>query len=282
MKRAVSIFLFAGLLAGGKVSFGQTSSVLDGVYQKEHLPAKVPVQYTSLREADVMWSKRIWRTIDLREKINLPLYYPEDPINNYKSLFLVIKEGLMQGKLTAYDNPAFDDEFKVEMSLSQVKNIMSSMDTNLRQNLATGLFDTIVVPVELEARSMRKYWIKEDWFFDKQRSVLDVRIIGICPLIQKIDKATGDIRGDKPLFWLYFPQCRPWFDRFEVFNRQNDAERRTFDEIFEKRLFNSYVHKESNVYDRKIIEYCQGIDALLEAERVKNDMFQFEHDMWHL
>jgi gliding motility associated protien GldN len=121
--------------------------------------------------------------------------------------------------------------------------------------------------------------VKEDWFFDKQRSVMDVRIIGLCP-IQEILDENGELKGMKPLFWVYFPECRKLFANNEVYNRWNDAERRTYEDVFFKRLFGSYIYKESNVYDRNIQQYAKGMDGLLEAERIKNDLFNIEHDLW--
>ncbi|MEM9024456.1 MAG: gliding motility protein GldN, partial [Bacteroidota bacterium] len=108
-----------------------------------------------------------------------------------------------------------------------------------------------------------------------------VRIIGICPLISKSDDITGEFRGYKPLFWIYFPEARSVFVHAETFNRGNDVERRTYEDIFWKRQFNSYVIKQSNVYDRAIAEYKAGLDALLEAEEIKNHIFLQEHDLWH-
>src|SRR5205085_10278561 len=126
------------------------------------------------------------------------------------------------------------------------------------------------------------YRVKEDWFFDKQRSVMDVRIIGIAPLIYDVDEKGAVRPGNvkKPIFWIYYPEVRKLLANAESFNRENDAERRSFDDIFQKRLFGSYIYKESNVYDRRIEDYKQGISALLESERIKNDITNFEHDMW--
>jgi hypothetical protein len=76
------------------VSTVNAQTVLDGPYVKEHTPTRKVVPYTHLREADVMWAKRIWRVIDLREKMNHPLYYPVEPINDRKSLFDIIKQAL--------------------------------------------------------------------------------------------------------------------------------------------------------------------------------------------
>lgn len=259
-------------------SFAQ--NVLDGVYVKENSPKRKFIPYTFLREADVMWSKRIWRTLDLREKINQPLYFPVTPINDRKSLFDVIKASLLTGQMTAYGSPLTDDEFKQPMTKSELEAMFTKIDTNYRENLETGASEPVVVKTELGSGDIKQYWIKEDWFFDKQRSVLDVRIIGICPLKEnKSDQ--GEVRGYQPLFWIYFPEARPVFANAEVYNRANDSERRTLDDVFWKRQFGSYIHKESNVYDRTIQEYKTGLDALLEAEKIKDDIFTFEHDLWH-
>jgi gliding motility associated protien GldN len=133
----------------------------------------------------------------------------------------------------------------------------------------------------VESRDVLEYLIKEDWFFDKQRSVMEVRILGICPVAYKENPATGQIEKEQ-LFWLWFPEARPLLANHEVFNRYNDAERRTFDEIFHKRMFTSYITKESNVYDRLVYDYKRysSMEQLLEAERIKEQIRNFEHDLW--
>ena len=111
---------------------------------------------------------------------------------------------------------------------------------------------------------------------------MDVRIIGIAPMIYAVDEK-GNIREGNikvPLFWVYYPEARKLFANTEAFNRENDAERRSIDDLFQKRLFASFIFKESNVYDRWISDYAQGINALLESERIKSEITNFEHDMW--
>jgi gliding motility associated protien GldN len=262
----------------------QSPKFRDGVYDKEHVKARRAVPYTSLREADVMWSKRIWRVIDLREKINHPLYYPTSPILDRKSLFDAIKDAiLVNGTIIAFNNPALDDEFKLEMTKSEVEALLVQWDSTNEVEDPNNPGVMIKAPIKNETTTDKvwKYWIKEDWFFDRQRSVLDVRIIGLCPLVEKKTETGESTGADKALFWIYFPQARPVFAKEEVYMRHNDAERRTMDDIFWKRMFSSYIRKETNVYDRTIGEYASGLDALLESERIKGEIFNYEHDLWH-
>ena len=310
--------------------------VLDGVYVQEHIPTKKVVPYEYVREADVVWSKRVWRVIDLREKFNHPLYYPLDDIREgvgdepdwvWKrnptrwSLWTIIRYHIFTGDLTAYapyDPEWFawqdGDLFKYPLTCAKygwTPNGTPLTDSVFMSFLKEGYFgatdrsgglvaiESIAYPGEdsldfagnvvyypreynwYKSQDIVQYRIKEDWFFDKERSVLDVRIIGIAPVVYGIDDATGNIIGFKELFWLYFPECRYVFQNFFVQNRNNDAQRMSFDDLFWKRQFQSYIVKQTNLYDREIDSYKAGVDALLEAEKIKDQIFTFEHDLWN-
>lgn len=146
-----------------------------------------PIAYAYLREADVMWSKRIWRKIDLKEKLNLPMYYPVRPQTCLMSLFDVLKCAILEHDLVAFSNPALDDEFLSPMTKEEVRNMLVSWDsTYQRPSLENpDVMENAPLKKEITSEDISQYWIKEDWFFDKQRSVMEVRIIGICPLTVK-------------------------------------------------------------------------------------------------
>jgi gliding motility associated protien GldN len=247
----------------------------------DRLSRSFPTGYAPLREADVMWSKRTWRVIDLREKLNLPMYYPTEPQTCLMSLFDVLKCAILEGDLIAFDDPSFDDEFTRPMSQKAVADLLVQWDSTYTVQDVNDPDKMIRSPLKTEISSsdVWQYRIKEDWFFDRQRSVMEVRIIGICPMVLKRSES-GEVLGTKPLFWIYFPEARPYLSKAAVFNRWNDAGMLTYDELFSKRMFSSSIYKESNVYDRTIAEYRQGIDAVLESDKIKEKILGYESDFW--
>lgn len=252
-------------------------------YEKIHNSNRIPPKYAHLREADVMWSKRVWRRIDLHQKMNLPYYYPIKPIEDRLSLFEVITNGIFkEGTITAYSPGPLgnNDEFTLPMTNEDAFNRVVTYDSIEVYIIDRDVYEWMPDTQKFTSADVRMYEVMEEWFFDKQRSVMDVRIIGICPLVEKRDNETGEVRGLMPIFWVYFPQLRYELAKYEAFNRQNGV-RLTYDDMFQKRFFDSYIIKEDNVYDRFISEYRAGLDALLEADQIKNEIFTYEHDLWH-
>lgn len=272
-------------IAGTSVSQGQAVSqtVLDGVYVKEHYPYRNVIAPAFLREADVMWSKKIWRVIDLKEKMNLAFAYPASKsMKDRKSLIDVLFDAVEEGSLTAYQT--LDDEFTMPITKEELEKVGGAGIDSTTYTLPDPpylVMDTVIVR-EFSRDKVVGYRVKEEWFFDKQRSVIDVRIIGLAPVIYEVDEKGNQREGAKkvPIFWIYFPEARRILANAECFNPHNDAERRTYDDIFQKRMFSSYIMKESNVYDRRVEDYRQGMDALVESERIKTDITNFEHDLW--
>jgi gliding motility associated protien GldN len=131
-----------------------------------------------------------------------------------------------------------------------------------------------------DSKDIVQYQLKEDWFFDKERSVMDVRILGLAPVIYERDE-NNQILGSRVLYWVYFPHCRYILNNYFVYNEQNDANWMSFDDLFWKRQFNSTIFKESNVFDREIETYRTGVDALMESEKITEEIRNYEHDVWN-
>lgn len=242
-----------------------------------------PMSYDHVREADVMWMKRIWRRVDLRQKMNHPLYFPEKPADGRKSLFDYIAMAVTEGSIAAYDPGPLgeDDMFTRKFTPQEIRNLLVSTELAVTESIIyPGQFDTVEVTTQVKSSDVIMYEIKEDWFFDRERSVMEVRIVGICPMMRIVDDYTGEFRGYKRLFWISFQESRYEMSNWLAFNRQNDMEQRNYDQIFNKRFFASYIVKESNVYNRYIHQYKQGVAAMLESERIHEDLMIMEHDLW--
>jgi gliding motility associated protien GldN len=250
------------------------------VYDKIHIPEKKAVPYAFTREADVMWSKIVWRMIDLREKMNLPLYYPLQQISSRQNLITLLLNAMKTENLQAYSALDMHNEFLILTTPSEVELTLGGGVDSITVD---GIMK--VSPKELRLEEVTKLLIKEKWFFDRNYSKLDVRILGICP-IRVADRfdADGNPTGDKrtiPVCWFYYPDIRNLLASHSVFNANNDAQAISFEDLFWQRRFSSYIYKESNVYnDRTVIDYANGVEAMYESERIKEYIFNFEHDLW--
>lgn len=243
--------------------------VLDGLYKKIAVEEKHVLEYDHIREADVMWQKRVWRVIDTREKLNLPFAYPEEP------LIGIFMDLVNSGEVTVYTDEDFTTPFTKEDLASKV----GGADSVLTFDFDTGAEIWKVVSNDFNPEEVQQFRLKEDWVFDEESSTMIVRIIGIAP-IRDIYDDNGNYRGQNALFWVYYPEMRRYLTNFEAFNPFNDAQRNSWEDIFEMREFTSYIIKESNSRDLRIQDTYSGVDALLESERVKNDIFLYEHDLW--
>jgi gliding motility associated protien GldN len=246
----------------------------DNFYDRYIYTEKNVLAYPFVHEKDVFWEKRVWRLIDIREKFN-------HRFKNQKeghAFINIVLNAAKQGDITLYHT--FNDEFTMPMTQEEMQNVGSSVDTIITFDPET--FEEIVQVVvnELNPDDIKKYRLKEVWFFDEERSELDVRILGIAPIIDRVDD-NGNFLNSGPMFWCYYPEMREVLARQEAFNYHNDAQRMTWEDVFEARMFHSYIIKESNVYDRRIKDYkTSPMDVLLESDAIKDGIFNFEHDLW--
>jgi len=238
------------------------------IYENRVLP------YEPLREADVPWERRLWRIIDVREKINLPFTYPLQPF------FSILAEGAKSGEIKVFK----DETFKEMMTPEEVMGKLVITDTSLVFNPDTYEDEVVIVNSPVNPEDIQKYRIKEMWFFDEESSRMGVRILGIAPIKDYIDENTGEFKYAIPMFWVYYPEAREALSRYQVFTEGNDAAPGTWYDLFEQRRFSSYIYKQSNVLDLRLDDLYngpdKGIDRLMESERIKMELFNWEHDLW--
>lgn len=255
----------------------------DGFYTKEAEVIennKKAFDFPYVREADVVWAHRVWRVIDFKEKINQVFYYPTVPDQGRKNLFTILDEALTEGRIRGFKTDMFaEEENWVERKASLGGfEVIPKYETDLDGN-EIETFDSL--PRELATEDVTLLRIKEDWFIDKNRSVEDVRIIGFA-LIYMQQKEEDAPPQPNALAWIRYndPEVRELLANSEVYNMDNDRARRSYDDIFRKRLFSSYIIRESNDFNRRIEEYSTGIDALMESQRIEDYLFEMEEDMW--
>jgi len=279
-KLVIYVGIVAMFITMGHIS--TSAQIVNGAYKQNDIYEKKPMPLVTVREADVFWAKKIWRIIDLREKMNIPMYYPTREMEGRINLINLLLQGIENGQLTPYDAQA-DDDFKIPMSFAQVKERFGAKATTQEKiNFDTGERETVVVQGEIRPNEIKQYMLKEEWYFDKQTSTLNVRILGICPIREYVREgdASGQVQRQK-LFWIYFPEARPLLATNLALNPYNDARQQSFDDLFIKRMFNSYIVKESNMYNnRDISAYLVGKDAMLESKRIEDKIFNYEQDLW--
>jgi gliding motility associated protien GldN len=256
--------------------------------------------YAPLREADVLWSNLTWSVIDLREKMNHPMYFPTETKGNWKSLMQAILDATTD---TSEANPSplrvYDDEYAtIPYTIEGMKEITGTSTTiDLIDDYGDPTGEQQTIFVAWGAKEIFQYVIKDQYFVDKQRSIMEPRLIVVCPMFWYIPLNTNyqtssyDDDGDMPgvsgrkwrkFGWLYFPEMRPMLATTETFNPQNNAQRRNYDDIFMQRHFSSFIKAEENVHDNREINMytVNGMDQRLEAEKMKERIRKREHEMW--
>ncbi|MDL2309280.1 gliding motility protein GldN [Bacteroidales bacterium OttesenSCG-928-B11] len=258
-----------------------------------------PVPYQPTRESDIMYFRTIWRVIDLREKMNHPLYFPTATNGTWRSLAQLIFDAVdfkneeNMDALPVYTSELCDtyqDKATIRATLSET-SLVADIDLETGEYLGTKESYN-----EFQAYQVYSYRIKEVWFFDKQRSVLDVRILEIEPMVEYErpgSEQSYEDEGDnfvelnmntRRMGYIMYDELRPYLVKQEIFNVKNNAARLSMDDLLTfKRQFASYIFKEDNVYDRDIQQYMANPrDQRIESERITNDIRVYEHDLWEL
>jgi len=255
-----------------------------------------PLQYGYVHDRDVLMGKMVWEIIDLDERINFPLYFPVDTANigkDRRSLFDVLLKEIKAGRISEV---YYDDYFNTKKTLSDMSSSFTYIDTTNagREEINTFYDDYKSGRKVLDAQYIDKrelgsidvsgYKIKGYWYFDKRQGEMKYRLLGICPVSPEAREVGSENPDVIELFWVYFPSTRDILHEWKAFNDKNSAMPITFDHLLNSRRFSGVIYKEENVYgDRQIQEYMKdnALNQLLESERVKEKIRNFEQDMWN-
>lgn len=247
-----------------------------------------PLAYGYVHDRDVLMGKMTWEIIDLSEKINFPLYFPIDTANigsDRRSLYDVLTKAIRNGDISEVYS---DSYFNTKKSFSDIQASLTRIDTTdagrEQVNAGQSVSPEYIMRSDLTAQDVTQYKIKGYWYFDKRQSELKYRLLGICPITPDVYTMNSDEKDYIDLFWIFFPAARDVLHEAKSFNDKNSAMPISFDQILNSRHFNSIIYKEENVYgDREIKDYMKdnAQSQLLESERVKEKIRNFEQDMWN-
>lgn len=259
----------------------------DNAIERNLVKDRIPLTYEHIREDDAAYVQRVWREIDVHEKINLPFVYKADDDQGNQRFINILIGAIKNDSITAFS--ADDDRFTTPLTFAQISeqlvpkpHSISKPDMVLDPDGTKGIFKDTMIMEEFNPDKVERYWIKEDWVFDKESSRMYVRILGIAPL-KTITNEDGSFRDVSPVFWVYYPDLRATFAKHEVYNGKNFGARMSWEELFESRMFSSRIIKStvSNPNDEYIKSYIKDpILALLEGENVKEKIFNYEQDLW--
>ena len=275
------LLILTSILIGAASQNLLKAQIVTDAYSKRTTLDRKPAPLPVVREADVTWTRTVWRIIDLREKANQQFYYPTKEMQGRSNLVNILLKGIEAKTITAFDANV-DDEFKIPLRYNQVRIQFGDSIKKIKvTDINTGAENESTIKVDIPTREVKQLEIKEVWYFDKQKSTMQVRILGICPIrvYKKDPKDSTYVR--KKLFWVNYPEIRPLLAKNESLNGFNGARSLSFDDLFLTRRFDGYIVKEENTYNnRSIDQYAKGEYAAKESERIKNSIFNYEQDLW--
>jgi len=257
----------------------------DEAVETTMLKDRTPLPYENLRADDAMYRHKIWREIDTREKINLPFKYAADENNGNQRFISILFKAIQDSAVTVFD--PIDDRFTTPMTRADIVKKMSGepvISPFYDINGVVTRYDTLARDIVLD--SFYKFRVKEEVIFDKESSRLFWRILGIAPVMNVYTAQTNQYQGTQELFWVYYPDMRPIFSKYDVYNGKNYGARMSWEDLFEGRMFYGRIIKSTidNPYDRFIDQYPgllnKGILQLLEGENIKEKIFNYEQDLW--
>lgn len=246
-----------------------------------------PLEYGYVDDRDILFSKTVWEKIVLDERANFPLYYPIDTNNigkDRRSLYDVLMKNIKNGEIkNIYD----DSYFTTKRTLKDIESALVKIDTTelgIEQlNAGEELSAEYINRRDITAADITEYHIRGLWYFDKRQAEMKYRLIGIAPVAPDVNFIEDENPDLVPLFWVFFPDAREVLHEAKTFNNKNSSIPFSFDHILNSRRFQGYIFKEENEQgDRKITEYVSqnALMQLLESERIKDKIRDFELDMW--
>jgi len=250
-----------------------TIPLTDGFYQANNMEDAVPFAYPEVNKKNIRFYKRVWRDIDLKDEKNNVLAVPGN------SLIEVVMKAIEKGKLSLYSPD--DDSFKGRLSAQEgMARFADSVLVPIFDGEGNQI-DSKMALNEFDPARVTKFRIKEDIFFDKQRSRLETRIIGVAPLMNITTSAElAESVGATPAFWLYFPQLRYSLIQVDISDPDKGLYDMTMDDFFVQNKFASTIVRESSPGMLQNIKETENGGQQLDGKKVEEKLDAYKKKLW--
>ena len=256
----------------------------EGAFLEDTSTTLIPLDYEFLRKDDALYAEKIWRELDLREKMNQSFRYEGKENDGDQQFMTILLKAVLAGKVMAFD----DDRFTKPLMIADIQQRLGGGGADTSKvtdiNDPSKIVEYVVTPKVFNVKDIQKIRLKEQWIFDREASRMFARIIGICPVKTAYFEGTKRERGVEPMFWVYYPDLRQLLASYQVYNTRNmGASRMTWEELLESRMFSSYIIKSEidNPGNKTIARMIKDpILQLLEGDNIKNRIFDYEQNLW--
>ena len=233
-------------------------------------------------EADLQWTKTVYRVLDLNKGKNPALYYPEEPNEDGQSMFFIIMRLLANDQISAYEyldgREMFTDEYRIKVSdmLDRFHILYSEAKGSSEKHPKYAIDDADIPGFEILS-----YYIIEKWSFDTRSNKMTSRVDALCPVLHRQDEFGGEpIRF--PMFWVKLNDIRPYIAQQYVFtDDDNNLARYSLDDFFKLNMYQGDIYKVKNLRNLMLAEiYPDPADLKHAQDSIEERLHRFDKDLW--
>lgn len=247
------------------------------------LSVRAKSQYTGQLTVpgDLLWTREIYRTLDLKEAKNAALYYPVEPVGNRVNLFTFIFKLLAENKIPAYEYRLDGTEVLTEDNRIRFKDLLDRFHIYYEEQIEKRDTSFRIDNSDIPSSEVLSYFIKENWYFDQRSSTMNAQVTAICPVLHR----TGDFSMDvvkSPMFWLDYNDIAPYLVQMPVMTSDlNNTSNLNANDFFVSRLYKGDIYKTTNMLNQTLSQYCTTDSALVkEQERIEGQLQAFDDNLW--
>lgn len=232
-------------------------------------------------DADLAWMREIYRQIDLTQPDNAALYFPEDVIDGQENLFRLMLRLVINGEIPAYEyldgREIFTDKYKIN-----VRDMLDRFGIYYTEGKGSTEKNPkfVIEEADVPTTQVLNYYIIEKWEFDRRSNDMKMRVVAICPVLNRSSDFGGDARY--PMFWVKFDALRPYLAQQYVFiSDDNNLPQYSLDDYFNMEMYKGDIYKTKNLRNLSLVQMFPDPDDLKRAQdSIDNRLRNFDKNLW--